>query len=137
MCVHELALLPGHYFVYVQEFKQLGVIRMAEKSAIQRIKELDAERASIFDQAKEEALEKAKAAVAELNALGLSYTLTNGAGKQAKTGSAKEKRTIKAAACPICDFQTSPPHDGRTHRNQKKKGPFSAAELKEKGLVKV
>jgi hypothetical protein len=115
----------------------MGVIRMAEKSAIQRIKDLDAERASIFDQAKEEALEKAKAAVAELNALGLNYTLTNGAGKQAKTGPAKGKRTIKAAACPICEFQTSPPHDGRTHRNQKKKGPFSAAELKEKGLAKV
>jgi hypothetical protein len=41
------------------------------------------------------------------------------------------------AVCPICEFQTSPPHDGRTHRNQKKKAPFSAAELKEKGLVKV
>jgi hypothetical protein len=110
---------------------------MAEKSAIQRIKDLDAERASIFDQAKEEALEKAKAAVAELNALGLNYTLSNGAGKQSKAASAKGKRSIKAAACPICEFQTSPPHDGRTHRNQKKKGPFSAAELKEKGLVKV
>ena len=34
---------------------------MAEKSAIQRIKDLDAERASIFDHAKEEVLEKAKA----------------------------------------------------------------------------
>jgi hypothetical protein len=113
------------------------VIRVAEKSAIQRIKDLDAERASIFDQAKEEALEKAKAAVAELNALGLNYTLSNAAGKQAKASSAKGKRTIKAAACPICEFQTTPPHDGRTHRNQKKKGPFSAAELKEKGLVKV
>src|SRR3979490_910259 len=110
---------------------------MAEKSAIQRIKELDAERASIFDQAKEEALEKAKAAVAELNALGLNYPLTKGGGKQAKAGSAKEKRTIKAGACPICDFQTTPPHDGRTHRNQKKKGPFSAAELTDKGLMKV
>jgi hypothetical protein len=109
----------------------------AEKSAIQRIKELDAERASIFEQAKEEALAKAKAAVAELNALGLNYTLTNGAGKQAKSGPDREKRTIKAAACPICEFQTTPPHDGRTHRNQKKKGPFSAAELKEKGLMKM
>jgi hypothetical protein len=137
MCAHELALLSGHHFVYVWQFKQSGVIRMAEKSAIQRIKDLDAERASIFDQAKEEALEKAMAAVAELNALGLNYTLTNSAGRQAKAGSAKEKRTIKAAACPICEFQTSPPHDGRTHRSQKKKGPFSAAELKEKGLVKV
>jgi hypothetical protein len=117
--------------------QQKGVIRVAEKSAIQRIKDLDAERASIFDQAKEEALEKAKAAVAELNALGLKYTLTNGGGKQAKTKSTKAKRTIKAAACPICEFQTAPPHDGRTHRSQKKKGPFSAAELKEKGLVKM
>jgi hypothetical protein len=42
----------------------IGVIRVTEKSAIQRIKELDAERASIFEQAKAEALEKAKAAVA-------------------------------------------------------------------------
>jgi hypothetical protein len=110
---------------------------MAEKSVIQRIKDLDAERASIFDQAKEEALEKAKAALAELNALGLNYTLTSGAGKAAKAGSAKGKGAIKAAVCPICEFQTAPPHDGRTHRNQKKKGPFSAAKLKEKGLVKV
>ena len=114
-----------------------GVILMAEKSAVQRIKELDAERANIFDQAKEEALQKAKLAVAELNALGLSYTLTNGAVKQAKTGKAKAQRVVKQAACPVCEFQTSPPHDGRTHRNQKKKAPFSAAELKEKGLTKV
>jgi hypothetical protein len=129
-------LLAGHSFVYELQCKTMGVIRVAEKSVIQRIKELDAERASIFEQAKAEALEKAKAAVAELNALGLNYTLSSGAGKQGKTAP-KEKRAIKAAACPICEFQTAPPHDGRTHRNQKKKGPFSAAELKEKGLVKV
>jgi DNA-binding protein H-NS len=43
----------------------------------------------------------------------------------------------KADACPICDFQTAPPHDGRTHRSQKKKTPFSAAELTDKGLAKV
>jgi hypothetical protein len=30
-----------------------------------------------------------------------------------------------------------PPHNGRAHKNQKKKAPFSAAELNEKGLVKV
>jgi hypothetical protein len=124
------------FFLYDSGRKK-GVIRVADKSAIQRIKELDAERASIFEQAKEEALEKAKAAVAELNALGLNYTLSSGAGRQGKTSPTKEKRAIKAAACPICEFQTAPPHDGRTHRNQKKKGPFSAPELKEKGLVKV
>ena len=65
------------------------------------------------------------------------HALTNGAVKQPKSGPAKGKGAIKAAACPICEFQTTPPHDGRTHRNQKKKGPFFAAELKEKGLVKV
>jgi hypothetical protein len=43
---------------------------MAEKSAIQRIKELDAERANILAQAKEEALGKANQAIEELNALG-------------------------------------------------------------------
>jgi hypothetical protein len=111
-------------------YPAMGVSRVAEKSAL---KDLDAERASIFDHAKEEALEKAKAAVAELNGLGFNYTLTNGARKEAKARP-RGKRTIKAAACPICEFQTTPPHDGRTHRNQKKKGPFSAAELKEKGL---
>ena len=73
---------------------------MAEKSAIQRIKDLDAERASIFDQAKEEALEKAKAAVAELNALGLNYTLSNGAGKQAKTATAKGKAHYQGGRLP-------------------------------------
>jgi hypothetical protein len=112
-----------------------GVVRAsAVKSAIQRVKDPDAERASIFDQAKAEALEKAKAAVAELNALGLNYTLSTGAGRQGTRGAGKG--TIKAAACPIYKFPTSPPHDGRTHRNQKKKGLFSATELKEKGLVK-
>jgi hypothetical protein len=67
------------------------VIRVAEKSAIERIRELDAERANLFEQAKEEALKKATDAIT----------------------------------------------DRRSHRNQKKKAPFSATELKEKGLVKM
>jgi hypothetical protein len=135
--VHLIDPFDSAIFLYMNTNPKKGDIRVAEKSAIQRIKDLDAERASIFEHAKAEALEKAKAAVAELNGLGLNYTQTNGAGKQAKAGLGKGKRTIKAAACPICEFQTTPPHDGRTHRNQKKKSPFSAAELKEKGLVKV
>jgi len=55
---------------------------------------------------------------------------------KAKSATAKAKRA-KAAACPICDFQTTPPHDGRAHRYQKKKVPLSAEELKEKGLAKA
>jgi DNA-binding protein H-NS len=56
--------------------------------------------------------------------------------KSAKGAAVKAKRS-KAEACPICNFQTAPPHDGRTHRSQKKKAPFSAAELADKGLTKV
>ena len=111
---------------------------MAEKSAIQRIKELDAERANILAQAKEEALGKANQAIEELNALGFNYQLTNGAqkvkGKIAKEGS----KITKDVPCPICEFQTSPPHDGRTHRNQeKKKKPFTPDELKARGLSRL
>jgi hypothetical protein len=65
------------------------VIRVAEKSAIERIKDLDAERAALFEQAKEEALKKATDAISDLMALGLDYQLTNGAAKPAKTGTAK------------------------------------------------
>jgi hypothetical protein len=32
---------------------------------------------------------------------------------------------------------TAPAHDGRSHRSQKKKAPFTAAELKDKGMVKL
>jgi hypothetical protein len=46
--------------------------QMTDKTAIQRIKELDHERATLFEQAKEEALRRASQAVEDLNALGLS-----------------------------------------------------------------
>ena len=48
---------------------------MSDNSAIQRIKELDQERATLFEQAKEEALRRANQAVEDLNALGLKYRL--------------------------------------------------------------
>ena len=110
---------------------------MIEKSAIERIKELDAERARLFEQAKEEALLKATQAITDLMALGLDYQLINGAVTPAKTETAKVLGAAKDAPCPVCKFLTIPPHDRRTHRNQKKRAPFSAVELKEKGLVKV
>jgi hypothetical protein len=52
---------------------------MTEKTAIQRIKELDQERATLFEKAKEEALRRANQAVEDLNALGLNYRLAAGA----------------------------------------------------------
>jgi hypothetical protein len=48
---------------------------MAEKDPIARIKELDAEKSKLIESAKSEALERAKQAVADLNALGFAYSL--------------------------------------------------------------
>jgi hypothetical protein len=78
--------------------------QMTDKTAIQRIKELDQERATLFDQAKEEALRRANQAVEDLNALGLNYRLVTGAaspgGKSAskkpqETGGAEKKRATR------------------------------------------
>jgi hypothetical protein len=75
---------------------------MTDKSAIQRIKELDQERATLFDQAKEEALRRANQAVEDLNALGIHYRLVMGTAtpENKNTGkkpqeSAEKKRSIR------------------------------------------
>jgi hypothetical protein len=52
-----------------------GSDQMSDQSPIERIKELDKERAALFEQAKEEALRRANQAVEDLNALGLNYRL--------------------------------------------------------------
>jgi DNA-binding protein H-NS len=58
-------------------------------------------------------------------------------GRKKAGGATAKPKAAKADVCPICDFQTAPPHDRRAHRYQKKKAPLSAGELKEKGLTKV
>jgi DNA-binding protein H-NS len=68
----------------------LQEMEMAKESAIDRIKKLDAERAKIFEEAKNEALTKAQEGVEELNSLGFHFTLTDGAarkkGKRTRSG---------------------------------------------------
>ena len=69
--------------------------QMTEKTAIQRIQELDRERIELFEQAKEEALRRAHQAVEDLNALGLKYRLVEGqlvAGSKATGKKPEEKR---------------------------------------------
>jgi hypothetical protein len=68
---------------------------MSDKSAIQRIKELDQERATLFEQAKEEALLRANQAVEDLNALGLNYRLMTGtvAGEHKSAGKKPENKS--------------------------------------------
>ena len=115
-------------------------------TTLEKLKALDAQRAQLLEGAKKEALDNAEKAVAELNELGFHYSLVEGASTASTASPARAPR--KAAAhsakrqprdlpCPICDFKTDPHHDGRMHRSQKSKKPFSVEELMEKHLTKV
>ena len=112
-------------------------------SVLEKLKALDAQRAHLLDDAKKEALENAEKAVAELNELGFRYTLTEGAATLTapraprKASSQAPKRQARDLPCPICEFKTTPHHDGRMHRSQKSKKPFNVEELMERHLAKV
>jgi DNA-binding protein H-NS len=70
-------------------------------------------------------------------AIGPGTAASKANGRKKAGGATAKAKAAKADVCPICDFQTTPPHDRRAHRYQKKKAPLSAEELKEKGLTKV
>jgi hypothetical protein len=112
-------------------------------TVLEKLKALDAQRAQLLEGAKKEALDNAEKAVAALNELGFHYTLTEGATSTAraprKSSSQAQapKRQARDVPCPICHFKTTPHHDGRLHRSQKAKKPFSVEELMEKHLTKV
>jgi hypothetical protein len=111
-----------------------------QKSAIEEIKELKAQLESKTEQAKAEALDKASEAIGFLRELGLDNdTILKelGLGGRTVAKQSREGRSRKDEACPICNFRTDPPHDGRSHRGQTKKRPLTAEELEEKGLAKV
>jgi hypothetical protein len=109
-------------------------------SVLEKLRALDTQRAQLLDDAKKEALEKVEKAVAELNELGFDYRLVEGASTERaprKAASQGSKRQVRDVPCPICNFKTTPHHDGRMHRSQKTKKPFTVEELMEKGLTKV
>jgi hypothetical protein len=109
-------------------------------AVLEKLKALDAQRAQLLEGAKKEALDNA----AEINELGFHYTLTEGASTSTSTqraprkaSSQAPKRQARDLPCPICHFKTTPHHDGRMHRSQKTKKPFTVEELMEKHLAKV
>jgi hypothetical protein len=112
-------------------------------TVLEKLKALDAQRAQLLDDAKKEALDNAERAVAELNELGFHYSLIDGASPTTparvprKTASQAPKRQARDLPCPICKFKTTPHHDGRMHRSQKSKKPFTVEELMERHLAKV
>src|ERR1700691_5839886 len=89
------------------------VDKVDDLTPIQRIAKLDAERAEIVATAKADALQKANEAVAELNALGFKYELSE---RNATETVPIKKGRPADADCPICKFKTDPPHDKRSHR---------------------
>jgi hypothetical protein len=112
-------------------------------TVLEKLKALDAQRAQLLEGAKKEALDNAERAVVELNELGFHYILTESAssaspaGAPRKASSQAPKRQARDLPCPICHFKTTPHHDGRMHRSQKTKKPFSVEELMERHLAKV
>src|ERR1700681_1788282 len=70
-------------------------------------------------------------------AIGSGTAASKANGRKKAGGATAKAKGAKADVCPICDFQTTPPHDRRAHRYQKNKAPLSAAELTEKGLAKL
>ena len=110
-------------------------------SVLEKLKALDEQRAELLEGAKKEVLDNAEKAVAELNELGFNFRLVEGATSTAraprKAASPAPKRQARDLPCPICHFKTTPHHDGRMHRSQKTKKPFTVEELMEKHLAKV
>ena len=113
-------------------------------TVLEKLKALDAQRAQLLEGAKKEALDNAEKAVAELKELGFHYTLIEGAATPSatpraprKASSQAPKRQARDLPCPICHFKTTPHHDGRMHRSQKSKKPFTVEELMERHLAKV
>ncbi|MGH1418884.1 MAG: hypothetical protein ACRBCJ_08510 [Hyphomicrobiaceae bacterium] len=104
------------------------------KSAIEKIKELEEQKAELINEAREEAMDQVTQGIEILEELGFPYTLA----RQDKPKKVRTRRGTRKASpdkdCPICKFQTSPAHDARHHRNQPEKSPFTADELEQKGL---
>lgn len=105
-------------------------------SVLDQLKKLDEQRAKLMADAKAEALAKAEAAVADLNAIGFSYRLVEGDG--APKAKRQQRQKDPNEPCKTCNFVTAPPHDSRRHRAQgEAKKPFTVKELEALGLKKV
>jgi hypothetical protein len=115
--------------------------RNMQKSAIEEMKELKAQIESKTEQVKAKALDKASEAIGFLRELGLDNdTILKELGFRGRAESKESRKgrpPNKDEPCPICNFRTDPPHDGRSHRGQSKKRPLTAEELEKKGLTKV
>lgn len=120
-------------------------IQREQISPIERAKQLREELAQVEGAAREEALARARAAVDELNQLGVQYELREAgmprtarqiSGGDGSTAGRKGTRQVRAdRPCPVCKFVTEPPHDGRRHKGHP--APFTDEELEQQGMRRV
>jgi hypothetical protein len=114
-----------------------------QKSVIDEIRELKAQVDSKTEQAKAEALQSAREAIDFLRELGFDNdSILKDLGFRARSAPKAPKTKDGETRpednpCPICIFRTDPPHNGRSHRGQSKKRPFTLEELEEKGMTRV
>jgi len=112
-------------------------------SVLDKLKALDEQRAKLLEDAKKDALEAAHKAIADLHALGFDFRLVEGPGTSTGRGRKEHseteapRRQARDIPCPICKYKTEPHHDGRAHRSQEPKRPFTDVELAERGLTKL
>ena len=116
-------------------FQENTLSTSKESSALEKVRSLREQADKLMTEAKAEALEKAQHAVTELNELGFNYRLSEAQEETRKRSAPTRQR--RDVPCPICHFKTDPPHDGRLHRSQSTKKPFTAAELKERNLART
>lgn len=119
---------------------------MVNGSPLDELKQLDdkqaqieADRAKVLGKIKATFVEQIDKLVKELNDLGFNFRLVEGSSLRSSTASSGRTgtRTPKDAPCPVCKFKTTPLHDGRSHRTQNEKRPYTDAELAAKGLKKT
>ena len=75
-------------------------VKTEKQTTMERVQELDAERAKIIADAKSAALAMAQEAVAELNALGFRYDLVDGSGPIRKRRGARKGSTVEPKSLP-------------------------------------
>jgi len=110
-----------------------------KQSAADKYRALLAEANKHRDNAVNELKSSIEALIGELNELGFNFRLAEGG----EVSGGKKSRTPRKASgrCDICQFETTPYHDGRNkfHRAQPEgeKKPLTAKQMADSGLTKV
>lgn len=106
------------------------------KTKLQKARDFKTKYEAILQEGKEEALSVINEQLAELKELGFHYQLVE-AGQAPKPAKPAAKKDGQPKPCNICGFTTVPPHDGRVHRSQQPKAPFTDEELTKLNLKKA